>query len=820
MPAPLLRYAPLAAIALSSSAWARGVVVVAPGEDVQRAIDLADTGDTILLKAGTHQGCLTIEKNVQLLGVGAELTTLDCQGNQPDAITVISSGAAASESLVRIGGMTIHNGSSGRALRATAGARVSLGYAELSDLSSDFDGGAILIDTSSLVVATNVAFLGNSTRGSGGAVAVIDGGSFMTLASHFEKNSALGNGGAIFAGGGALDLRSDDYASNEAVRGGAVYADGSSSNTTRIDRGRFDENFAKDAGGAVMVARQTVNISNSWFAENRSSTNGAVVLQSTAYPSVERSLFCKNTADGEGSTGGGLALIDSSNATVRQSLWIDNQAGKAGSAVYEQNATRNISTWSNNTFLINQLFGADVQAGAQAFAGGTATILDSIYWGNLSSSSGARNALSSTSAVSIEYYGSNFFDQGVYRIYDYREDKSRGNSTVDPYLTGWSDDGTCYNDRPIYTSSVVYTWTGSRIGIEGWDGGLTTDWNGDGRSQIEGDRGDVRASPYDADGDDEAYFTDCDDTNPTIRSFVPDIPYDGIDANCDGRSDYDVDGDGWNAFTTDRPDCDDFNPEINPGGSDAWYDGIDTNCDGASDYDADQDGADAETFGGLDCDDADPTVFPGLPECHPFDTDGDGLTDDVEDALGTMVDNADSDGDGLSDTQEVELALAIGYESLNFDDDALIDPLDVDSDNDGLSDGDETMDDGGDDDTWREPWDADFDGYANHLDPDDDGDGMPTVAEGTEDSDRDGTPNYLDLDSDGDGVADQSEGAGDDDGDGVPNAIDDGASGGNTLRPPAFPEVGCDASGGAGSGAAGWLAVGALSLVRRRRPRA
>lgn len=57
------------------------------------------------------------------------------------------------------------------------------------------------------------------------------------------------------------------------------------------------------------------------------------------------------------------------------------------------------------------------------------------------------------------------------------------------------------------------------------------------------------------------------------------------------------------------------------------------------------------------------------------DDDGDGLTNDEEEILGTDPDNPDSDGDGLSDKEET---------------DGDTDALDDDTDNDGLSDGDES----------------------------------------------------------------------------------------------------------------------------------
>ena len=60
----------------------------------------------------------------------------------------------------------------------------------------------------------------------------------------------------------------------------------------------------------------------------------------------------------------------------------------------------------------------------------------------------------------------------------------------------------------------------------------------------------------------------------------------------------------------DNTDCDDTNRNINPGVSEAWYDGVDADCSGGSDYDADGDGYEAESWG-LDCDDTDASRFPG-----------------------------------------------------------------------------------------------------------------------------------------------------------------------------------------------------------------
>ena len=102
---------------------------------------------------------------------------------------------------------------------------------------------------------------------------------------------------------------------------------------------------------------------------------------------------------------------------------------------------------------------------------------------------------------------------------------------------------------------------------------------------------------------------DCDDGDAEVYPGAPDAPYDGVDADCDGGSDYDGEATGDAVFFGGE-DCDDDDPDTYPGATDTWYDGVDSDCDGASDYDADADGHDATLFGG-DCDDEDPRDSPG-----------------------------------------------------------------------------------------------------------------------------------------------------------------------------------------------------------------
>jgi len=187
----------------------------------------------------------------------------------------------------------------------------------------------------------------------------------------------------------------------------------------------------------------------------------------------------------------------------------------------------------------------------------------------------------------------------------------------------------------------------------------------------------------------------------------------------------------------------------------------------------------------------------------PPDTDGDGLTDDLEDTLGSDPNDADSDDDGVIDGDEVNPAD-------DTDGDGLINVLDVDSDNDGLFDGTELgldcmnpatntnlghcrpdMDAGA---TTTSPLDPDsddggvpdgqedlnLDGVfdAGEGDPND-----PTDDVNFQDSDDDGLSDGIeiaigtdpnDADTDNDGVIDGDEPnySDDHDGDGTINALD------------------------------------------------
>lgn len=296
----------------------------------------------------------------------------------------------------------------------------------------------------------------------------------------------------------------------------------------------------------------------------------------------------------------------------------------------------------------------------------------------------------------------------------------------------------------------------------------------------DGDNGATTTDPIDSDTD-----------NGGVVDGAEDSDHDGVidggetDPNdpSDDDPNVDTDGDGLTdgeegMLGTDPLDADSDNDGVGDG--DEPNLSTDTDADGlinALDPDSDNDGLQDGTELGLDCTGADTDLSQCIPDADdgatttdPLvgdtdggsvsdgsedwnldgevdpgetdpndpsddvtvdDTDGDGLSNDLEDQLGTDPNDADSDNDGLIDGEEPNPAS-------DTDGDGAINPLDPDSDNDGLIDGTEAGKDCDDPDTSGVTCVPDADGGATTtsvLDADTDNGG---VSDGVEDADHDG----------------------------------------------------------------------------------
>jgi hypothetical protein len=211
---------------------------------------------------------------------------------------------------------------------------------------------------------------------------------------------------------------------------------------------------------------------------------------------------------------------------------------------------------------------------------------------------------------------------------------------ADEWCDGHDDDCDGITDEDDSMDSI--TWYVDADGDGEGDATISADscYGATGYVENNTDCDDTDATLNTADIDADGFTScgsDCNDGDPTINIDASEIWYDGVDQNCDGWSDYDQDGDGFDHMEYNGDDCDDLNPDVNVDAAEIWYDGNDQDCDGLSDYDADYDGQESETYGGEDCNDADPDTYTGAPDI-PYD----GIINDCENA-----NDNDADGDGV-----------------------------------------------------------------------------------------------------------------------------------------------------------------------------
>ena len=173
----------------------------------------------------------------------------------------------------------------------------------------------------------------------------------------------------------------------------------------------------------------------------------------------------------------------------------------------------------------------------------------------------------------------------------------------------------------------------------------------------------------DADGDGQMVCGgDCDDEEPAIFTGEDEI-CDGLDNDCNPATDElaDTDGDGFticdgvipedeldadgDGFAPCDGDCDDEDPDRSPGAEEIPYDGVDQDCDGADLVDVDGDLHTAEEAGGDDCDDLDPEVHPDADEVcdDEIDNDCDGDVDDEDEDCPDLDDDDSADDDTSDD---------------------------------------------------------------------------------------------------------------------------------------------------------------------------
>ena len=221
----------------------------------------------------------------------------------------------------------------------------------------DSEGGAIFFGTlgsgtASDITVENSEFTGNIADGSGGAVY---GNVTAMTGSSFTSNTAAQNGGAYYGSGTAISATS--FANNSAAQGGAVFGNG-----LTISGGIFTENEASDRGGAVISTSATEVLTikdNSVFKDNKAVVRGGAVLGYKI--DVSDSSFEGNRATG----GEGGAIYAHSDLNVENSEFTGNTSSTSGGAIYEEEMTALVKITGGSLFDGNtaETYGGAIFAG-------------------------------------------------------------------------------------------------------------------------------------------------------------------------------------------------------------------------------------------------------------------------------------------------------------------------------------------------------------------------------------------------------------------------------------------------------------------------
>ena len=506
---------------------------------------------------------------------------------------------------------------------------------------ADEDGGGIYSDDSAEVAVTDSTFTSNVASSTGGAINSTDYATLHIDGAVFETNYAQYGAAVYHRERGELVIKDSTFEANEGDYAAALrwYGDSGSARAS-IEGNEFNNNVVTSWGGAIgAYDGGLLSIIDNSFTGNSANEGGAIYVDEVDDIEAVRNLFCANLTTGsDGGAVYALADANSGSAMFTNNLFVENYSPDDGGALTLFGDSRGVVR--NNDFLGNE---AGDNGGALYVGMDDVEILNNLTaWTVAGTGIYADNSSDTPDLQYGDWYeneptdASGAVDDGSIAL-------GAGNLLVDPDLQDYTANGDCSDDN------FWRSWGSSLI-----DAGdpVILDPDG-GRSDIGafgGEDADEDAWE-DADEDDYPIMWDCDDDDGEVSPGVDEVPYDGIDNDCDGEDECDVDDDGYESAqgVCGGDDCDDESDSVYPGAADVWYDGVDSDCGSDDDYDADGDGHQSDSFGGDDCDDTDDDVSPSAEEVwyDGTDSDCDGAND--YDADGDGYDSDDYDGDDCDD---------------------------------------------------------------------------------------------------------------------------------------------------------------------------
>lgn len=209
-------------------------------------------------------------------------------------------------------------------------------------------GGAIDCDGDNLTIKTS-SFKDNRAYSGGALYVGSNSGNVTVLYSNFTENSAVSNGGALALKASGVNITHVLFKSNEAGEsGGALYVGGTGTRNV-VWYTVFENNTAKDHGGAINWLANSGEVFYSNFTNNSAVYGGGIYLNHISSSSkIVNVIFTGNRA----TKNGGAIDCNASYMGLNNTQFISNYAGEYGAALCRE-ADAEHGYGGNNTFISN-----------------------------------------------------------------------------------------------------------------------------------------------------------------------------------------------------------------------------------------------------------------------------------------------------------------------------------------------------------------------------------------------------------------------------------------------------------------------------------
>ncbi|MBR3988370.1 MAG: hypothetical protein IKK10_03600, partial [Clostridia bacterium] len=243
--------------------------------------------------------------------------------------------------------VTDYDGSKGGGAISIKGGTLTVTEATFDGNISDYYGGAILANGTTVVIDGNTVI--KNSVGKTGSALHFRGVSKVTMTDVRLVDNKDAANGVIYVNTGTLDMTNVTASGNSASSGGVMFISGASTKVT-VDKCSFTSNSAK-TGGAVSLTNGTLVITESEFTKNTANLGG-VVYNEKGSLTVSDSSFTENSATktSTGSRGnGGAIVVAGGTLTASGNTFTSNTAENNSGAVYVTYFTDDNGTVTNST---------------------------------------------------------------------------------------------------------------------------------------------------------------------------------------------------------------------------------------------------------------------------------------------------------------------------------------------------------------------------------------------------------------------------------------------------------------------------------------